>query len=181
MPSHQRQRSSAHQWHPCHHTTHPSLSFEFDTRQASFSASQQLSHLADLPLFFLSSVPHIRTSCSVMHSSPRHSTTLNPDMERVSKEPSKLNTTSKSKKKVAKKPKRVVTSIKGETVQEYKVSSIIEHRGGVGHRQMKVRWAGWGPEGDTWQDEVSLREDVPQKVQAYLKRKGIGPVMICSC
>lgn len=59
---------------------------------------------------------------------------------------------------------------------QYAVEKIMDHKGKAGHRKMLVRWSGYGEEEDSWENESSLREDIPQKVTAFLKRKNISPV-----
>lgn len=61
---------------------------------------------------------------------------------------------------------------------EYVVRAILDSRGTPGKRKFLVSWAGWGSEHDTWECEKSMLQDVPQKVRAFLKRKGIESVFI---
>jgi hypothetical protein len=81
-----------------------------------------------------------------------------------------------SKGPVAKKRRKESSSDADHT--EYAVEAIIKHKGRAGHRQMLVRWSGFGEEGDTWEYETDLREDIPHKVSAYLKRRKIEPVIL---
>ena len=59
---------------------------------------------------------------------------------------------------------------------EYVVSALIRCKGKPGRRQFLVSWAGWDSEHNTWEDEATLRQDVPLKVKAFLRKSGIQAV-----
>ena len=52
----------------------------------------------------------------------------------------------------------------------WEVDSIIAVRGSGDKRRYRVRWAGFGPEWDTWEPRKSLIEDAPEAVEEFEKR-----------
>jgi len=81
------------------------------------------------------------------------------------------------KKTIKHKPKAKPASSIEEDLSsgEYTVHSIREHKGKPGSRRFLVSWMGY-PDEDSWVEEDILREDVPHKVIAYLKRKKVNLV-----
>lgn len=73
-------------------------------------------------------------------------------------------------------PKRKVQGATKVINEGYVVEGIVAHKGKPGHRQFRVKWRGFDTTENTWEPEERLREDVPDKVKAYLKRKDIEGV-----
>jgi hypothetical protein len=59
----------------------------------------------------------------------------------------------------------------------WEVESLLSRRGSDARRSYLVRWAGFGPEWDTWEPVRLLMEDVPQLVADYDKQVAAAPVV----
>ena len=56
---------------------------------------------------------------------------------------------------------------------EWRVDSIVDYRDSKRRgRLFRVRWAGYGPEEDTWEPEGRLRVDIPEMFEQYQLRIG---------
>ena len=54
---------------------------------------------------------------------------------------------------------------------QYEVQEIVKHKNADGRStQVRVRWKGYGPKGDTWHLLPDFLVDCPEKVQEYLTK-----------
>ena len=63
---------------------------------------------------------------------------------------------------------RLVAAAQRDYPQNF-VKSLRAHRTMDGALQVKVRWMGWTPAHDTWEPVHTLAEDVPERLQQYLR------------
>jgi hypothetical protein len=63
---------------------------------------------------------------------------------------------------------RPIAKKKGQNI--YVVSALIDKKKEKGKIYYKVRWRGFGPDGDTWESRTTLIEDVPHMVKEFDKK-----------
>ena len=59
-------------------------------------------------------------------------------------------------------------------VAQYEVESILAQRGKASHRELLVRWKGYGSEHDQWQPRAELTRTAPEAVAEFLAHQGDG-------